>query len=54
MHYFAYPALFYKDEDVTRVIFPDLNISTEGEDLTEAFLFVNLKFLIIFLATMIM
>lgn len=41
MHYFAYPALFYQDEDVTRVIFPDLNISTEGEDLTEAFLFAK-------------
>ena len=41
MHYFAYPALFFKDEDLVRVIFPDLNISTEGEDLTEAFLFAK-------------
>ena len=41
MQYFAYPALFYKDEDVVRVYFPDLNISTEGESLTEAFLFAK-------------
>lgn len=41
MHYFAYPALFFKDEDLVRVIFPDLNISTEGDNLTEAFLFAK-------------
>ena len=41
MQYFAYPALFYKDEDLVRVIFPDLAISTEGENLTEAFLFAK-------------
>lgn len=41
MHYFAYPALFYKDEDLVRVIFPDLSISTEGANLTEAFLFAK-------------
>ena len=41
MHYFAYPAIFFKDEEVVRVIFPDLNISTEGEDLTDAFLFAK-------------
>lgn len=41
MHYFAYPAIFFKDEDLVRVIFPDLNISTEGEDLTDAFLFAK-------------
>ena len=41
MKYFAYPALFYKDENLIRVIFPDLNISTQGESVTEAFLFAK-------------
>jgi len=41
MQYFAYPAMFYNDEDVVRVVFPDLGISTEGENLTEAFLFAK-------------
>ena len=41
MQYFAYPALFYSDEDMIRVIFPDLGISTEGGNLTEAFLFAK-------------
>lgn len=41
MKYFAYPALFYKDENLIRVIFPDLNISTQGDSVTEAFLFAK-------------
>ncbi len=41
MIYFAYPAIFYTEDDVTNVIFPDLNISTDGKDLTEAFLFAK-------------
>lgn len=41
MKYYAYPALFYKDDSLIRVIFPDLNISTQGETVTEAFLFAK-------------
>ncbi len=41
MIYYAYPAIFFQDNDVTRVVFPDLNLTTDGKDLTEAFLFAK-------------
>ena len=34
---FIYPALFIKDEEGYQVIFPDLNIYTHGENLSETF-----------------
>ncbi len=36
---FMYPAIFMKDEDENyQVIFPDLNIYTTGENMTDAFI----------------
>ncbi|MGN1201134.1 MAG: hypothetical protein ACI4R8_02590 [Candidatus Caccovivens sp.] len=35
---FLYPAIFVKLEDSYQVIFPDLNIYTEGETLSKAYL----------------
>lgn len=36
---FLYPAIFIKDEDDSyQVIFPDLNIYTDGKNLQEAFI----------------
>ncbi len=41
MQYFAYPALFFEDEGIINVRFPDLDISTQGDNFTEAFLFAK-------------
>ncbi len=39
---FLYPAIFMKDEDgACQVIFPDLNIYTEGKNLSEAYLYAK-------------
>ena len=35
---FLYPAIFIEEEDLYQVIFPDLNIYTDGKDMSEAFL----------------
>ena len=36
---FLYPAIFIKDEDGScQVVFPDLNLSTDGKDMPEAYL----------------
>ena len=38
-YHFVYPAIFVKDEDGSyQVVFPDLEIFTNGKDLSEAFL----------------
>lgn len=39
MHKFLYPAVFYKDEGEYRVLFPDINLTTEGVIMEEAYLF---------------
>ncbi|MEG1751500.1 MAG: hypothetical protein RR140_00170 [Clostridia bacterium] len=40
MKLFVYPAVFFK-ENGTTVIFPDLDIFTEGDSVEEAFLFAK-------------
>ena len=41
MKQFLFPAVFFKDEDIFTVLFPDLNITTEGETVEEAYLFAK-------------
>ncbi len=41
MQQFIYPAIFYIDEDETKVYFPDLDISTSGDNYDEAYLFAK-------------
>lgn len=38
---FLYPAIFVKDEEHYQVIFPDLNIYTDGNNLSEAYLYAK-------------
>ena len=39
---FLYPAIFIKDPDgAYQVVFPDLNIYTEGKNLSEAYLYAK-------------
>ncbi len=39
---FLYPAIFIKDEDGSyQVIFPDLNIYTDGKNMSEAYLYAK-------------
>ena len=39
MQRFVYPAIFYKDDDVYRVLFPDIELTTDGAIVEEAFLY---------------
>ncbi len=41
MKQFLFPAIFYKEEDKYTVLFPDLNITTDGETVEEAYLFAK-------------
>lgn len=41
MQQFIYPAIFYMDDDETKVYFPDLDISVSGDNYDEAFLFAK-------------
>lgn len=41
MKQFLFPAIFFKEEDRYIVLFPDLNITTEGETIEEAYLFAK-------------
>ena len=41
MKQFLYPAIFFKLEDEYRVIFPDLDISTDGNTFEEAYMFAK-------------
>ena len=42
MKQYLFPAVFTKTENEYIALFPDLNITTEGETIEEAFLFANL------------
>ncbi len=37
MNQYIYPAIFYKDEDSYKAIFPDLDLCAEGKNMTEAY-----------------
>ena len=43
MQRFVYPAVFFKDddEDMYRVLFPDIELTTDGKFIEEAFLFAK-------------
>ena len=41
MKQFLFPAIFFKEEDRYTVLFPDLNITTDGETIEEAYLFAK-------------
>lgn len=41
MEQFLYPAIFFKIDDEYRVIFPDLEISTDGSTFEEAYMFAK-------------
>lgn len=41
MKQFLYPAIFFKLEDEYRVIFPDLDISTDGKTFEDAYLYAQ-------------
>lgn len=41
MQQFIYPAIFYIDEEETKVYFPDLDISVSGDNYDEAYLFAK-------------
>ena len=41
MKQFLFPAIFVKEEDKYVVLFPDLNITTDGDTLEEAYLFAK-------------
>lgn len=41
MKQFLFPAIFVKEEDKYIVLFPDLNITTDGETIEEAYLFAK-------------
>ena len=41
MKQFLFPAVFFKQDDKYTVLFPDLNITTDGDSLEEAYLFAK-------------
>ena len=41
MKQFLFPAIFFKEDDKYTVLFPDLNITTDGDTVEEAFLFAK-------------
>ena len=41
MKQFLFPAVFFKEDDRYIVLFPDLNITAEGDTVEEAFLFAK-------------
>ena len=41
MKQFLFPAIFYKEEGKYTVLFPDINITTDGETIEEAYLFAK-------------
>ncbi len=41
MQRFVYPAIFYKDDDFYRVLFPDIELTTDGKIIEEAFLYAK-------------
>ena len=49
MQRFLYPAVFYKVDNEYKVLFPDINLATEGVVMEEAYLFAS-EFLKAYLA----
>ena len=41
MQRFIYPAIFYKDEETVRVLFPDIELATDGAFVEEAYLYAK-------------
>lgn len=41
MQRFVYPAIFYKDDDLYRVLFPDIELATDGKYVEEAFIYAK-------------
>lgn len=41
MKQFLFPAVFIKDEDKYTVVFPNLNITTDGDTIEQAYLFAK-------------
>ena len=47
---YVYPAIFMKDEDGDcKVLFPDLDLTTDGKVMEEAFMLKNMIWITIFL-----
>jgi len=41
MQRFLYPAIFFKDDDMFKVLFPDIELVAEGKIVEEAFLYAQ-------------
>lgn len=41
MIHYVYPAVFFKNDDEYKVLIPDLNLSTEGDNIEEAYLYAK-------------
>lgn len=41
MIHYIYPAVFFKSEDEYKVLIPDLNLTTEGNNIEEAYLYAK-------------
>lgn len=41
LHHYIYPAVFFKLDNEYKVLIPDLNLTTEGNSIEEAFLFAK-------------
>ena len=41
MIHYVYPAVFFKSEDEYKVLIPDLNLTTEGNNIEEAYLYAK-------------
>lgn len=41
MQRFVYPAIFYKDDDLYRVLFPDLELTAYGKVMEEAYIYAK-------------
>ena len=41
MIHYVYPAVFFKSEDEYKVLIPDLNLTTEGANIEEAYLYAK-------------
>lgn len=41
MKRYVYPAIFYNDENMVKVLFPDLDLGTEGKFMEEAYYFAK-------------
>lgn len=41
MQRYVYPAIFFKEDDNVKVLFPDIELATDGNFMEEAFLFAK-------------